>query len=349
MKKILPYILIIAVVVIGGGIYLQVTKSSDKPTSDASTNSDSNDAANATDDSTKSLLQNYGPAPEFTGITQWMNSDPLTKDQLKGKVVLVNFWTYSSINSIRTLPYITKWYDDYKDKDFVVIGVHTPEFTFEKVPLNVQSALTKYNITYPVAMDNNYGTWTAYHNQFWPANYLIDKDGNIVYTHFGEGKYDETEKAIRTLLGLEGDFQIPAAPDNKQAGSPEMFFGLSRLQNFGGAEKPNNGEQIFTFPPKLKANQFALEGNWEFNQEAAVHTQGFGRIKLNFNAAKVFMVAQSDKPTTLKIYVDGKLIKGVVVSNSDLYQLFDSLSGGSHTMEIEVPDPNFQAFTFTFG
>lgn len=297
----------------------------------------------------KNLFKNYGPAPEFAGIEKWLNNDPVTKDQLKGKVVLINFWTYSDINSIRTVPYLAKWQETYKDQGLAVIGVHTPEFNFEKVSLNVESAIKKYGIAYPVALDNSYKTWTAYKNQFWPAIYLIDKDGNIVYTHYGEGKYDITEKAIRILLGLEGEFVLPEAPVQNQAKTPEIYFGLSRLANFGGTEKPNNGAQIFTFPAKLKANQFALEGNWEFNQEAAVHTKGFGRIKLNFNAAKVFMVAQSNKPTTIKVYVDGKLIKGVVVSNSDLYELYNSLSGGQHTMEIEVPDDDFQAFTFTFG
>jgi thiol-disulfide isomerase/thioredoxin len=350
MKKVLPYILIVVALLVAGGIYLQYSKGGGQsllPVSLNSSGSDSSDATSA--DDPKELLKNYGPAPEFAGIDKWFNSDPVTKEQLKGKVVLVDFWTYSCINCIRTLPYITKWYSDYKDKGFVVIGVHTPEFAFEKVPMNVESALTKYGITYPVALDNNYKTWTAYHNQFWPADYLIDKDGNIVYTHFGEGKYDETEKAIRTLLGMEGDFQIPQAEVQNQAGTPEIYFGLSRLDAFGGVEKPNNGAQIYTYPAKLKANQFALEGNWEFNQEAAVHKSGFGRIKLNFNAAKVFMVAESAKPTTIKVYVDGKLIKGVVVSNSDLYPLYDALAGGAHTMEIEVPDNDFQAFTFTFG
>lgn len=353
MKKILPYILIAIVLFVGAGLYLQYSKnSSEDPLLPVTLNTDSTDEnAEPTIDSPPSeLFKNYGPAPEFAGLEKkWFNSDPLTKEQLKGKVVLIDFWTYSCINCIRTLPYVTDWYEKYKDQGFVVIGVHTPEFAFEKVTMNVEAAIKKYSITYPVAQDNNYKTWTAYKNQFWPAHYLIDKDGNIVYTHFGEGKYDVTEKAIRTLLGLEGEFVLPEAPVQNQANTPEIYFGLSRLANFGGTEKPNNGAQIFTFPAKLKANQFALEGNWQFNQEAAVHSKGFARIKLNFNAAKVFMVAQSAKPTTIKVYVDGKLIKGVVVSNSDLYELYNSIAGGSHTMEIEVPDDNFQAFTFTFG
>lgn len=349
MKKTFLYILVGILLVAGGGAYFFNTKKIDKPLPLPNVVSESG-AEDLTENSDPAnLFKNFGAAPEFSGIEKWLNSDPLTIEELKGKVVLVNFWTYSDINSIRTLPYLTKWYEDYKDQGLVVIGVHTPEFAFEKVTMNVEAAIKRHNITYPVAQDNNYKTWTAYHNQFWPAHYLIDKDGNIVYTHFGEGKYEQTEKAIRTLLGLEGDFQIPVAEEQNQAGTPEIYFGLSRLDAFGGTEKPNNGPQIFTFPSKLKANQFALEGSWEFNQEAAVHKTGFGRIKLNFNAAKVFMVAQSTKPTTIRVFVDGKLIKGVVVNNSDLYELFDSLSGSSHTMEIEIPNDGFEAFTFTFG
>jgi thiol-disulfide isomerase/thioredoxin len=350
VKKALFPILIIAALVIVTGVYLLSIGNPDKPLLPGGLGLNSNETNDQNEqEEEKNLFKNYGAAPEFAGIEKWLNSDPLTQEQLRDKVILVNFWTYSSINSIRTLPYLTQWYEDYKDLGFMVVGVHTPEFAFEKVSMNVESAIKKYSLTYPVALDNNYKTWTAYHNQFWPAIYLIDKEGNIVYTQFGEGKYEVTEKAIRTLLGLEGEFEIPQAEVRNQASTPEIHFGLSRLQNFGGTEKPNNGAQIFIFPPKLKANQFALEGNWEFTQEAAIHHRGFGRIKLNFNAAKVFLVAQSEKPTTIKIYVDGKLIKGVVVSNSDLYQLFDSLSGGPHTMDIEIPDENFQAFTFTFG
>lgn len=350
MKKIIPYILIIIALLIGGGVYLQATKSSTESFLPVSLRLNENNSEDLTIDSDpKSLFKNYGPAPEFVGNDKWFNSEPIKIEQLKDKVVLVDFWTYSCINCIRTLPYVTEWYEKYKDQGFTVVGVHTPEFAFEKVPMNVEAAIKKYSISYPVALDNNYKTWTAYHNQFWPAHYLIDKNGNIVYTHFGEGKYDVTEKAIRTLLGLEGDFEIPQTEVKNQANTPEIYFGLTRLKNYGGTEKPSTNEQIFTFPAKLKDNQFALEGNWQFNQESAVHTKGFGRIKLNFNAAKVFMVAQSNRPTTIKIYVDGKLIKGVVVNESDLYELFDSMSGGPHTMEIEVPDENFQAFTFTFG
>ena len=348
MKKIIPYILILVALMVGAGIYLQSTKG-DEPLLNVTLKNQQPEEQEDVPTDPESLFTNHGPAPELVGGTGWLNTEPLTLKQLQGKVVLIDFWTYSCINCIRTLPYITKWYDKYKDQGFVVIGVHTPEFAFEKVKSNVETALQRYNITYPVMQDNNYKTWNAYKNQFWPAHYLIDKQGNVVYTHFGEGNYEATELAIRTLLGMEGDFEVPPQPEVNKSQTPEIYFGLARLKNFGGAETPNTDDQIYVYPDKLAKNKFALEGNWQFNQESAVHTKGFGRIKLNFNSAKVFMVAQSAQPTTIKVYVDGKLIKGVVVQESELYELFNSNEGNARTMEIEVPEGGFEAFTFTFG
>ncbi len=351
MKKYLPYILILVVLFIGAGVFVQYGKNG-KALFNVSLLGSSKvegTAQKATQNSEPKFV-NDGPAPDFVGITKWLNSEPLTMEQLQGKVVLVDFWTYSCINCIRTLPYITKWYKDYKDQGLVVVGVHTPEFAFEKVTSNVESALKRYGITYPVAQDNNYKTWSAYNNQFWPAHYLIDKSGNIVYTHFGEGEYDTTEKAIRTLLGLEGDIpNMPQAEETNQAATPETYLGSARLNNFGGSEVPSADEQIYAFPKKLAKNKFALEGKWKIEPEAAVHTQGFGRIRFNFTAAKVFMVAESTEPTTIKIYVDGKLQKGVTVSGSDLYPLYESQVGANHTMEIEFPTGGVSVFTFTFG
>lgn len=150
--------------------------------------------------SASAATRNLGPAPDFKGISTWLNSEPLTMAGLKGKVVLVDFWTYDCINCIRTLPYVTKWYDTYKDKGLVVVGVHTPEYAFERKTANVKAAIGRFKINYPVAQDNRYDTWSAYNNMYWPAVYLINKKGNIVYTHFGEGDYAETEAQIRRLL-----------------------------------------------------------------------------------------------------------------------------------------------------
>ena len=314
--------------------------------------------SNMTNASEKIIFQNYGPAPEFTGISHWLNTpstssgpsgEPLTMASLKGKVVLVDFWTYSCINCIRTLPYVTKWYDTYKDKGFIVIGVHTPEFEFEKVTSNVQTAIQRFGIHYPVAQDNDYGTWQAYNNEYWPAEYLIDQKGNIVYTHFGEGEYDHTENAIRELLGLNSPVAAENGQDLSGVGSPEMYFEPARLQNLSPDQSASLTPQTYTLPSTLPLNAFALSGSWQFNQDHATLVKPDGAIRLHFASGKVFMVAASDKPVTLKITVDGKPQKDVTVQMSELYTLFDSTDYTEHIIDIQIPDAGFQAFTFTFG
>ena len=295
-------------------------------------------------------LQNLGAAPDFENISRWLNSDPLTMLNLRGKVVLIDFWTFSCINCIRTLPYVTKWYDTYKNQGLVVVGVHTPEFDFEKDTNNVADAIKRFKINYPVAQDNDFRTWNAYQNEYWPAEYLIDQKGNIVYTHFGEGEYDHTEDAIRELLGMNS----PVAVDNGQnlsgVQSPEMYFGTYRLQNLSSQQTVALTPHDYTYPQNLNLNEFALSGSWQFDQGQLESTGANAKIKLHFSSGKVFMVAASPKqPTTLKIWVDGKPQPDVTVSGSELYTLFDSDDYSDHTIEIQVPDTGFQAFTFTFG
>jgi len=295
-------------------------------------------------------FSNYGKAPEFTDINHWLNSDPLAINQLKGKVVLVDFWTYTCINCIRTLPYVTKWYDTYKNNGLVVVGVHTPEFAFEKETGNVETAIKNFNIHYPVAQDNSYGTWQAFNNQYWPAEYLIDKNGTIVYEHFGEGNYDHTENAIRQLLGL--DVNINASTTSLgNIGSPEMYFGTDREQYLTGDQKPfaYPTDYIFRDPDLLALNTFALEGNWQFYADHAALQKPNGQIRLHFSSGKVFVVAASDKPITIKVTVDGKPQPDVTVQASKLYQLFDSSDYSEHILEIKIPEAGFNAFTFTFG
>ncbi len=297
----------------------------------------------------KTLLSNYGPAPEFAGISNWINSNPLTKEQLKGKVVLIDFWTYSCINCIRTLPYVTKWYDEYKDKGFVIIGVHTPEFAFEKEKDNVQTAIQRLGIHYPVAQDNDFGTWKAYKNQYWPAEYLIDRDGNIVYKHFGEGNYDHTENAIRAALGLTGEAANNNVAKAGSVRSPEMYFNLKRIKNLSPDQSPSADAKNYTLPQSLALNNFAVEGAWHFDNDHATLVKGPGKIRLHFSSGKCFMVAASAKPVTLKISVDGKAQPGVIVGMSQLYTLFDSNDYNEHVIDIEIPSADFEAFTFTFG
>jgi thiol-disulfide isomerase/thioredoxin len=159
---------------------------------------------NATCGAREPSLYDYGPAPEFAGIEHWLNSDPLSLADLRGKVVLVDFWTYSCINCLRTLPYVTRWYEKFRERGLVVVGVHTPEFGYEKLTRNVQTAIGRFGITYPVAQDNQYTTWKAFDNEYWPATYLIDRNGHVVLKHVGEGEYEETERAIEALLGAQG-------------------------------------------------------------------------------------------------------------------------------------------------
>jgi thiol-disulfide isomerase/thioredoxin len=346
MKRYLPYILIIAVLVVAAGFY--VSRHSNLKF--GQNNPVSHDQQSAGDNSMQIDFKNQGQAPDFVGIDKWLNtSGALSTKDLKGKVVLVDFWTFSCINCIRTLPYVTKWYDTYKDQGFVVVGVHTPEFPFEKVTSNVQDAINRYGIHYPVAQDNEYATWNNYNNQFWPAEYLINKDGDIVYTHFGEGNYDRTGNAIRELLGL--NTQQQAAPNSNldQVGSPEMYFGTARLQNLTSEQKASASTQDYNFPQTLSTNYFALQGSWQFNPEYAELTKPNGAIRLKFHAAKIYMVAQSAKPVHLKIKVDGQDQPDVVVSASQLYTLFDSSAHTDHTIELSIPDPGFEAYTFTFG
>lgn len=309
----------------------------------------------------KIAFDNYGQAPEFTGISHWLNlpagqagSDSLTMASLKGKVVLVDFWTYSCINCLRTLPYVTKWYDTYKDQGpgFVVIGVHTPEFAFEKVTSNVQTAIGQLGIHYPVAQDNDYGTWNAYNNQYWPAEYLIDQTGKIVYEHFGEGNYDHTENAIRQLLGIDKPVGSENGQDLSGVQSPEMYFEPSRLQYLTSAQQPSLSPKPYTLPPTLALNSFALGGNWQFTQDHAETTGGSATIRLHFSSGKLYMVAAAadpSKPITIHISVDGVAQPDVTVGMSELYTLFNSRSYQDHTVDITIPGAGFQAFTFTFG
>lgn len=290
-------------------------------------------------------------APEFTGIDHWINSPPLTIRELRGKVVLIDFWTYSCINCLRTFPYVTHWYDKYKKDGLVVIGVHSPEFDFEKSTANVKQAVKHFHINYPVAQDNEMATWNAWHNQFWPAEYLVDKQGNVVLHHFGEGHYEEMEAAIRKQLGLPPatDDAVKNSTDFSGIGSPEMYFGSNRLQNLVEPESPTASSHDYQAPDTLPLNRFALDGRWKITPEFAQFLGQNGEIRLHFKAGKLHMVANSDKPVTLSVTVDGKSQPPVTVHMSQLYTLFDSHDYHDHVVTIKIPKAGLRAFTFTFG
>lgn len=307
-------------------------------------------------------LPNPYPAAEFAEIEAWLNSNPLTMKELKGKVVLIDFWTYSCINCVRTLPYITKWDRTYRDKGLVIIGVHAPEFEFEKDVSNVKNALQAHNIEYPVAIDNKLDTWTAFNNRYWPAHYLIDKDGKVVYTHFGEGNYAETENNIRHLLGL--DQNADAAPEvsvSSQAQTPETYLGTDRAANFSSPQKLELGDATFSLPKFLPTDHWALSGKWQVEGERIVAQQAGAKLQLNFTAGKVFLVlgTQGGKSVKATLTLNGEALSAsagkdspdgvLTVKNHTLYELVNLQSAKNGLLEITARESGLEAYAFTFG
>ena len=347
-KKTIIYI-IVAVVFVGLFVFASLYIDSHSTQMKTMSNPIMNNSNTTVEQNMGVDFKDYGPAPEITGITNWINSQPLTIASLKGKVVLVDFWTFSCINCIRTLPYVTKWYDTYKNQGLVVLGIHTPEFDFEKDNNNVADAVKRFGINYPVAQDNNYGTWNAFDNQYWPAEYLIDQKGDIVYEHFGEGNYQTTEDAVRSLIGLSAPAAMAPEADLSQVDSPEMYFEPSRLKYLDTTQTPSEDEVNYTLPNQLDLNTFALGGYWKFVEDGAVSTKAGASIELKFHSANAYMVASGTNPVTLHITVDGVVQPDVVVSGSQLYTLFSSNKYVDHIIKIDITAPGFEAFTLTFG
>lgn len=308
------------------------------------------------------LEQPY-PAPEFTGIEAWLNSEPLTMQSLKGKVVLVDFWTYSCINCVRTLPYITQWDQQYRDKGLVIIGVHAPEFEFEKEKKNVEAAIAQHGIHYPVALDTRLDTWTAFQNRYWPAHYLIDQQGRVVYTHFGEGNYAETENNIRHLLGLNAKAETaPDAQVTSDGQSPETYLGYARAKHFVSPEavKPD-APQTFTFPQAIPEHSWALSGRWTVAGESITAAKAGASLRYHFTAGKVFLVlgTRDGKPVRAKITLNGKPVgssagsdapDGVLtVDRHTLYELIHQQGATDGLLEITAESPGLEAYAFTFG
>ena len=307
-----------------------------------------------------SELQNLGSAPELSDIQGWINSDPLTIGQLKGKVVLVDFWTYSCINCIRTLPYLESWYDKYHDKGLVVIGVHTPEFEFEKSYSNVKTAVEKYGIKYAVAQDNNYATWNAFGNKYWPRKYLIDKDGNIRYDHIGEGGYEETETAIRYLLQEARPFLLENAADISQdtnfseIGTPEIYLGYSFARSpLGNIEGFSPGKIVnYTVSNITSPNTIYLSGSWKNEADRIVAVDN-AKLFLVYKAKNVNIVAGGN--STTNVFVDGEIAGGDDVlngiANINSYRLYNVVFGINydvHLLEIGASH-GFELYTVTFG
>jgi cytochrome c biogenesis protein CcdA/thiol-disulfide isomerase/thioredoxin len=295
-------------------------------------------------------LKDYGQAPELAGLTNWINSKPLTLQQLHGKVVLIDFWTYSCINCLRTLPHVKAWYHAYRDKGLVVIGVHTPEFAFEHVPSNVRSAVRRLGVAYPVALDNDYGTWNAFQNQYWPAKYLIDRNGHLRYYHFGEGSYDTTEARIRTLLG-ENAGMLPVAnelsdPTPSGLMTPESYLGYERLTRFSQKTITPDRFATYHFPAHdLQENELSYSGRWKVQGERIVAGPG-AQLRLRFVARSVHLVLGGHG--SVAVIVDGRPVNVVRVRGSRLYTLARVPTDQSRLLELHF-SPGVEAYAFTFG
>jgi cytochrome c biogenesis protein CcdA/thiol-disulfide isomerase/thioredoxin len=322
-------------------------------------------------------LADEGPMPELSGAVAWLNSAPLTRDQLRGKVVVIDFWTYSCINCLRALPYVEGWAAKYKDAGLVVIGVHTPEFAFEKERSNVDQAVRDLKITYPVAIDSNFKIWQAFHNEYWPAHYFIDGQSRIRYHHFGEGQYDDSERVIQELLKANGAKSLAdstinvigsgaeAAPDLADTRSPETYIGYKRAEHFASAQLfAQDTRMAYTPQPRLTLNQWALGGSWKVGPESAVLESAAGKIVYRFHARDLHLVlgpTKNGKPIRFKVTLDGTAPGDDHGSDTDtsgagtvqghrLYQLIRQKGAvEDRTFEIEFLDPGVQAFAFTFG
>jgi cytochrome c biogenesis protein CcdA/thiol-disulfide isomerase/thioredoxin len=323
------------------------------------------------------ILADEGPMPDLTGAVAWLNSAPLTRDSLRGKVVLIDFWTYSCINCLRALPYVEGWAAKYEDAGLVVIGVHTPEFAFEKERANVEKAVRDLKISYPVAIDSDYKIWQAFNNEYWPAHYFIDGKGRIRYHHFGEGQYDESERVIQQLLKENGATSLAegvlsvsgngaeAAPDKGNSRSPETYIGYHRAEHFASAEPiAQDSRKAYTLRPRLSLNQWGLAGTWKVSAESAVLQTTPGKIVFRFHARDLHLVlgpTMDGKPVRFTVKLDGTAPGEDHGSDTDasgagtvqdhrLYQLIRQKGPvEDRTFEIEFLDPGVQAFAFTFG
>jgi len=321
------------------------------------------------------VLGDYGPAPEFVTSGNWFNTEgiaaasgqmaqgsslPLSLAALRGKVVVVDFWTYSCVNCVRTLPYLRAWYDAYRDKGLVIVGVHTPEFEFEKDTANVARAIRDLRVSWPVVQDNQYAQWNAYSNQYWPAHYFIDAKGRVRYFHFGEGDYDVGEKVIQELLAesgaqVGGIVSKPAPAID--AGTPETYLGYGRGKGFASAVAPVGDAVVDYTPAHVPVNgEWNLAGKWTITQQYSIPAIS-GTLQLAFDAKNVFLVIEPQAPGgTISVFVDDKpgadtvdVKKGLLAPvESRMYQVVGLSTPGPHNLRLEVKG-QLRLFAFTFG
>jgi cytochrome c biogenesis protein CcdA/thiol-disulfide isomerase/thioredoxin len=315
-------------------------------------------------------LPRLGAAPDFVATQEWFNtpqSSPLSIADLaaENRVVLIDFWTYTCINCIRTLPYLKAWDQEYRSDGLTIVGVHTPEFAFEKDAGNVADAIADNEIEYPVVQDNEFGTWTAFGNQYWPAKYLIGADGQVRFVHFGEGAYEETEQAIRSLLAEAGDAELGDAARAQTEridpglGTPETYLGFERAEGWVVPPRPGTSDYASVPADELDLNEFAYAGRWDVDGESGTAVED-AAINLSFQARRVFLVLGSDDgPADVRVELDGEPISdenagsdvsnGVVrVSGQRLYRLVDLPEAGRHSLTLRF-DPGVSGYAFTFG
>ena len=372
--------LIIAVVLIAGVIgYLELKKPArlNQNALDVTVSTSTNQSAGKERDPSvlAEKATKYSRAKELTDTQGFINAEAFKLSDLVGKkVILLDFWTYSCINCQRTIPYLKQWHDKYKDKGLVIVGVHTPEFDFEKKYDNVARAVKDAGITYPVVLDSNYGTWNAYQNQYWPREYLIDIDGYVVHDHIGEGGYDETEKLIQNALQeraqvlgehISDDMPISVPhQDDIAAASPETYFGSGRNQYLGNGRQGTSGEQNFSEPVNISSNTLYLGGLWNIHGEFAEST-GQTSILYRYLAKRLYFVAGSaNKPIEVEVLIDNKPIdvslKGsdifykdgksfVKIQENRLYRIIEGTQKTEHTIKFIILESGLQVFTFTFG
>lgn len=300
-------------------------------------------------------LEDCGPAPDIKGISAWLNTPaalPIDLHSLRGKVVLVDFWAYSCINCQRAIPHVVGWYHAYRDSGFEVIGVHTPEYAFEKVNGNVAKGAADLNITYPIALDSDYSTWTNYRNRYWPAEYLIDANGTVRHIKFGEGDYNVTEKLIRQLLtSARPAVKLPRpvdAPDTtpRSGLTPETYFGVGKTVNYRGGGVYDEGSATFSYPPTLPADSFALSGPWSLDYQGATAQSNQSRIELNYHGRNVYLVVGGAGTVTMTR--DGKSVVLPIGGPPTSHQIVSDEEAARGTLEVQ-PSTGLQVYSFTYG
>jgi cytochrome c biogenesis protein CcdA/thiol-disulfide isomerase/thioredoxin len=294
-------------------------------------------------------LPDFGAAPDFLGISDWLNSRPLSVTDLRGKVVLVDFWTYSCINCLRTLPHLRAWYAAYHKYGLEIVGVHTPEFAFEHVLANVRKATRELSVTWPVALDNNYVTWNAYSNQYWPAEYLVDRRGHVRRAHFGEGEYAQSEQLIRRLLGVGVPKRMTQVADATPTGllSPETYLGAARLDpaRYVGKAPVVGREALYRFGGALAQNALAYDGRWQLLPQQAIAGRG-ARLRFHFVARNVYVVLGGKG--RVEVLAGGRPVKTIDVSEYRLYTAVSAPKTRDAVLELRL-SPGVRAYSFTFG